>query len=160
MSEPDVTIRPATADDADALTGMWEAMTRQHMDYDPERWGWSDDHAAAWRRRFLDTVDSSKAVILAAEVGGEVAGYVLAELTRPAAIWATQFRGEIGDLFVRPEFRRRGIGARLMEAVCDELKRRGAEDVLLRVARQNRAAIRRYESLGLRIVVNEMYKRL
>lgn len=96
----------------------------------------------------------------AADVGGKVVGYVLAELTRPAAIWATHLRGEIGDLFVRPKFRRRGVGVRLMEAVCDELKRRGAEDVLLRVARQNRAAIRHYEGLGLRIVVNEMYKRL
>ena len=161
MPKRTVTIRPAEASDADALAAMWEAMTGQHIAYDAERWDWSADHAAAWRKEFHETLDDADTICLVAEgEAGEVSGYALAAITTPPSIWATRRRGEIGDLFVREDRRRQGVGTALMAAALEAMKARGAEDVLLRVSKDNEAAIRHYEHHGLRVVVHEMYRRL
>ena len=60
-------------------------------------------------------------------------------------------RGELChllDLAVLPEFRRRGVGRRLIAAACDAARRGGAAHVFLEVRSRSAAALRFYESLG------------
>ena len=161
MPDRDYTIRPARAADAEALEAMWLAMSRQHAGYDPERWNWAEDIGEKWRAHFLEIVDKPETVCLVAAVGdSRLIGYVMAAITEPAPVWATRRRGQVYDLFVADEHRRRGVGKKLMQAAFDELKARGAEDVILRVSKDNLPAVKHYESVGMRIVVYEMYKRL
>ena len=161
MSPERYTVRRAVEADADMLAEMWEAMTRQHASYDPERWNWADDPAGKWRRHFTETVDDPRTIYLLVETpDGEAVGYVMAAVTEPALVWATRRRGQIYDLYVRPEYRRTGAGTKLMAAAFDALGALDAEDVILRVSKDNPAAIAHYEALGMRIVVHEMYRRL
>lgn len=161
MSDNAYTIRPAAPADADTLAAMWLEMGRQHTAYDAERWHWAEESDAIWREHFLDIVGRQDTVCLVAEAGpGRVAGYVLAIIAETAPIWATRRRGQVYDLYVADGHRRRGVGRRLMLAALDELKARGSEEVLLRVSKENVAAVRLYERLGMRIVLHEMYKRL
>lgn len=53
---------------------------------------------------------------------------------------------------VRPEYRRAGLGTRLMEAAEGDLVRRGFQAVTLNVSRQNPAARRLYERLGYEVI--------
>jgi ribosomal-protein-alanine N-acetyltransferase len=55
---------------------------------------------------------------------------------------------EILSLGVTPAMRRRGTGARLLRAACDDARRRGSASVVLEVATDNRAARKLYGSLG------------
>jgi [ribosomal protein S18]-alanine N-acetyltransferase len=55
---------------------------------------------------------------------------------------------EIASLAVVPERRRAGIGAALLEAICDEARRRGSECVVLEVAADNEAARLLYAARG------------
>jgi ribosomal-protein-alanine N-acetyltransferase len=72
--------------------------------------------------------------------GAPVAGYVV-------AIFAGG-EGEIANLAVAPEFRRTGIGARLVGAVLEEAARRGADGLYLEVRESNAEARRLYASAG------------
>jgi ribosomal protein S18 acetylase RimI-like enzyme len=54
----------------------------------------------------------------------------------------------IHDLAVLPNYRRRGVGARLLQAVKDEAARRGYCKVTLEVREDNRTARRLYERAG------------
>lgn len=77
--------------------------------------------------------------------GGEGAGvptlgYVVA--------WFVADEGEIANLAVDPDVRRRGIGAMLLDAALGEGARRGATAIYLEVRESNAAARRLYESRG------------
>jgi ribosomal-protein-alanine N-acetyltransferase len=67
---------------------------------------------------------------------------------------------EIIALGVVPERRRAGIGAALLDALCGEVRRRGARGLVLEVAADNTAARSLYAGLGfVRIGVRRNYYR-
>jgi len=78
-----------------------------------------------------------------AEVEERVVAFVLAYQKKPLI-------GHIVTLDVHPDFRRRGIGQRLMDQAEQRLRARGAERMILEVGVQNDAALRFYEKLGYR----------
>jgi ribosomal-protein-alanine N-acetyltransferase len=56
------------------------------------------------------------------------------------------------NVCVRPEFRFRGLGRRMMEHLFDVARACGAHDLFLEVRPSNVSAVRLYESLGLQQV--------
>ena len=65
--------------------------------------------------------------------------------------WSLEFHGRdafLDELFIDPEFRRRGIGTRAMEQVVSKLRALGVRAVHLEVERSNSGAQRFYASLG------------
>lgn len=64
------------------------------------------------------------------------------------------------DLFVRPAWRRRGVGTALLGSLVEELRLAGAQDVHLRVAAAGGPAVAFYRRLGFDLVAHEMYRRL
>ena len=88
--------------------------------------------AALERSEFPDGADEGMlarllaadgAVILIAEEGGDLLGYVWARFVLD--------EGDIGNVAVAPGFRRRGAGAALLEALLEEAARRQAAVVQL-----------------------------
>ncbi|RMF50988.1 MAG: GNAT family N-acetyltransferase [Anaerolineae bacterium] len=61
-------------------------------------------------------------------------------------------RAYVYSFRVKPAYRNRGIGTRLMQTVETDLKKRGFTRVTLNVARDNPDARRLYERLGYRVV--------
>ncbi|RLG77317.1 MAG: ribosomal-protein-alanine N-acetyltransferase [Thermoprotei archaeon] len=85
-------------------------------------------------------------LFLVAELGNEVVGYVSAVVKRGDV-------GHIVSICVDPQYRRRGVGKRLMqevERVLVELF--GVKSIRLEVRVSNIPAINLYKSLGYRIV--------
>lgn len=58
----------------------------------------------------------------------------------------------INNVAVKPEFRRCGHGAELMNALLSEATARGATTAFLEVNEGNLAALRLYESLGFKVI--------
>ena len=76
-----------------------------------------------------------------AEEQGQVIAFVLAQAKRRGL-------GHIITIDVRGEFRRLGLGRKLMELAEERLRQRGVSRVLLEVSTQNEHAIRFYQELG------------
>ncbi len=91
----------------------------------------------AWSQAALASTLSSplSACFIACE-GGKAVGYLLASLLAP--------EGELLRIGVCPEYRKRGIGARLMERFLSEAKRRGCTELFLEVRADNLPAIALY----------------
>ena len=79
-----------------------------------------------------------------AERGDEITGYLVAR--------AVAGEGEILNLAVAPEARRKGLGGRLLEAGIGALAAAGAHAVFLEVREQNVAAQQLYQRRGFRPV--------
>ena len=81
---------------------------------------------------------------LVAEDDGVVAGYIGSQIAFPEA--------DVMNVAVRPEYRRRGIGQILVEALTTHLRNIDCESLTLEVRASNAPAIALYEKLGFRQV--------
>jgi [ribosomal protein S18]-alanine N-acetyltransferase len=94
-----------------------------------------------WNRSaFIDLVNDPRVAFLIAEVGGVVRGYVVA--------WFVLDEGEIGNLAVASEARRRGIGALLLDGAIAAVRASNVDTLYLEVRDSNAAARALYASRG------------
>ncbi len=82
---------------------------------------------------------------LLSKIGGTVLGYICGRIFRSKI-------GEIVSIAVMPNFRRRGIGRRLMFELESRFKKDGVKVTRLEVSVKNIAAIKFYEALGYEVI--------
>jgi len=106
----------------------------------------STSFATPWSpRTFLNLLRRPNTALFVAEDSARrVLGY--------SVIWFAGPDGELGDVAVRGERRRSGIGTALVEAVLAEAGERGATEVYLEVRESNEGAKRLYGRLGFEVV--------
>jgi GNAT superfamily N-acetyltransferase len=139
MPNASVTLRAATETDVPAILALIQALA----DYERLR-----DQCMATAEGLRATLFGAvpKAEVLLAESGGQVAGFALycgnysTFLAKPG-IW-------LEDLFVRPEFRGRGIGKRLLGSLAQLAVERECGRVEWAVLDWNAPSIAFYESIG------------
>jgi GNAT superfamily N-acetyltransferase len=153
----DVVIRPPKLDDAEGLALAARDLATQYASRDPERFRVPDAAAqiAAFTRS-LETPLGDNTVWLVAEVEGEAVGDAYAELREPVTYAAVQPQRDVGRrrvyldyLAVQERFRRRGVGGRLLRAVEQWARDKGAELISTDTnLRSNFGAVEFYESHG------------
>ena len=89
-------------------------------------------------------LDNPLSLWLIAEADGEVAGYVGSQTVLDSA--------DMMNLAVSQDFRRQGIGERLVNCLTDALKEKGVKTLLLEVRISNEPAKQLYQKLGFEIV--------
>jgi ribosomal-protein-alanine N-acetyltransferase len=121
-------IRPAVPADGPALVAI-------------ERRCFGDPWSEA---SFREALTSAWTFALVAETGRGVAGYLIGREAAGA--------GEVLNLAVAPEFRRRGIGDALLQAGLGSFRRSQVEEVFLEVRESNTSARALYSRHGFRPV--------
>jgi ribosomal-protein-alanine N-acetyltransferase len=121
-------IRPAVPADAKALLAI-------------ERRTFTDPWTEA---SFHEALASAWTFGLVAESGRGMVGYLIGREVAGT--------GEVLNLAVAPEFRRRGIAGALLEAGLTAFRRRKVDEVFLEVRESNRSAQALYLSRGFRAV--------
>lgn len=87
-----------------------------------------------------ELLENERAHYLVARIEGRAVGYV--------GIWLVADEGHITNVAVHPEYRSRGVGRKLMEAITELALRRGARRLTLEVRKSNVRAQHLYTSLG------------
>jgi [ribosomal protein S18]-alanine N-acetyltransferase len=121
-------IRPAVSADANAMLAL-------------ERRAFTDPWSEA---SFHEALTSAWTFGLVAETKRGMAGYMIGREVAGT--------GEVLNLAVAPEFRRRGIAGALLEASLAAFRRRKVDEVFLEVRESNRSAQALYLSHGFRAV--------
>ncbi len=133
-------MRPATPEDVPALVDlMAEFYAESGVPMDR-------GEAAASFGRLLS--EPSRGAVWLLEAEENLAGYVVL-----CVGFSLEYGGLdvfVDDLFVRPAYRRRGLGRAGLAALLDECRRRGVRAVHLEVARDNEAAHALYRRVGFR----------
>lgn len=128
MTHPDCTIRPARADDAAAILGLWRQDRSPHAS--------TEDRRVDVERLLAETPGS----LLVAERGGALVGVLI-------AAW-DGWRGNMYRLAVHRGHRRRGIGLALVRAGEAHLHGRGARRITALVGYDDGLAAAFWESAG------------
>ena len=156
-----MTIRPARPEDVPALGRLGAQLIRVHHDFDRERFIAPPPDPEQGYGWFLGSqLDGPDVLVLVAEHGGDVVGYVYAGVEPHS--WK-ELRAECGfvhDLLVAPEARRRGAGELLLEAAIAWLEEKGMPRVMLWTAEPNTGAQRLFARRGFRRTMVEMTREL
>ena len=90
------------------------------------------------------------------ENNNELAEYVIGELDKKivayAGAWVSFDQAEVMHIAVEPKLRGQGIGTLIFGELIKAVKERGATSITLEVRPSNTAAIKLYESFGLKSV--------
>ena len=150
-----MTVRRANRSDRGTLLRFHEALYQQHRDevLTPE-----EVSLIAYRdydRVLQDDVSAlltdSNACVLLAETAGEPVGYITGRLLHePRRVWPR--RGVVEDWYVLPNYRGRRLGAKLLKAFEEELRKSGCDVLDSATWSANEGARRAHEALGF----NEM----
>lgn len=101
--------------------------------------------AMPWKRdTFFEVVQRENTAYVVGELNGKIVAY--------AGAWLAFGEAEVMSVAVDPEFRGRGFGRKVFAELIKICKERGATAVTLEVRPSNAAAIKIYESFGLRSV--------
>lgn len=96
-------------------------------------------------RQIRSLLKNPRASVYFARENGAIAGWAVGLLRRHGP---RRCSGRLYALSVHPDFRGRGLGVRLAQAVLRQLRRRGAKSISLEVRHPNPAAQRLYLRLG------------
>lgn len=97
-----------------------------------------------WSRQgFLDALANENVIFLVAEAEKRIVGY--------CGMYCALDEGEITNVAVDSETRKKGVGRKLMDKLLGEAKTAGIRTVILEVRVSNEAAIRLYESFGFTV---------
>ena len=154
MSE--IVIRAATPGDLPRVAALAAELVRMHHAVDPARFLLPErveEGYAWWLERELARAE---AVVVVATIGEKLVGYSYG--TREGRDWNALLdeHGAIHDVFVAKEARRSGAGRKLVLAMIDELKSRGAPRVVLSTMIANEPAQRLFAACGFRPTMLEM----
>jgi ribosomal protein S18 acetylase RimI-like enzyme len=132
-----VNVRRATEADREMLYALWD----EWVDRESPVPSWVEGAREATRVGIDTAVCSGSAVI--AEERGEVLGFA-------CGVMHGLRLGDLSELYVRPQARRRGIARELVRAVVAGLSERGAAFVTGGVGPDNTAARSFYKNVGFR----------
>jgi ribosomal protein S18 acetylase RimI-like enzyme len=152
----DVVIRPATLGDLPRIAELAGELVRMHHAVDPARFLLPErveDGYAWWLERELRRAE---AVIIVATIAEQSVGYAYG--TREGRDWNALLdeHGAIHDVFVTAHARRGGVGQKLVQAIVEELRRRGAPRIVLSTMISNEPAQRLFAACGFRPTMLEM----
>lgn len=134
-----VVIRQALPSDAAALADIGvRAWTSHIFTFEPDTRGLR----ARARRAFEDFVEDHLDTVVAAEADRAVRG------------WGAREKADerISDLWVDPDWQRRGIGSTLLAALMRDIRDAGYASVRLDTHARNTGAVRFYERHGFQVV--------
>ena len=151
-----IQIRPAVQADAPALGPMGAALMRQHHASDPRRFILTQNPEAGYGRFLVSQIDDPYTLVLVAEQGGGIVGYVFADVEDTS--WR-DLRGPCGfihDVYVHEAARGQGVGRQLLLAAIEWIRSKGMSQVVLWSKTGNESAQRLFASVGFRQTMIEM----
>ena len=151
-----VIIRAAEPRDLPGIAVLAGELVRQHHGFDAQRFMLVPNVESGYARFFAGELSNPDVLLLAAEQAGRVVGYAYARLE--ARDWNALLDacGALHDIFVSDGLRRQGVASRLVEAVREGLRGKGAPRLLLHTASKNSAARDFFAALGFRETMVEL----
>ncbi|MEZ0249038.1 MAG: GNAT family N-acetyltransferase [Thermoproteus sp.] len=145
---PNIVIRAALESDVDAVADLIARLKRLNGEFDPLLKP-VDDLVSASKDYAKSKISSPTSVVLVAEIDGKVIGVVVGDV-EDRLFYEPRLAGVIREFYILPEFRRKGLGKRMMNEVIDALKRKGAQMIMADFPALNEIAVEFYKKLNFR----------
>ncbi|MEM1615607.1 MAG: GNAT family N-acetyltransferase [Pyrobaculum sp.] len=145
---PTVVIRPATKEDLDSAVTLVVRLKRLNAEFDPLL-EVAPDIEKASRKYLEDALNSPTSVLIVAVEGQKVVGILKGDV-EDRIFYKPKYAGVIKEFYILPEYRRKGIGKRLMMEGIEALRKKGAEIIMASFPALNEIAINFYKKMNFR----------
>jgi ribosomal protein S18 acetylase RimI-like enzyme len=149
--DKDFTIRQGRKDDAAEAARLWMQSAEEHTAHD-KVYETAPGAEKTMRRFLADVANSGYSFLFVAAAGERTVGFISGELRQGSPTFLPKTWASVDDVFVRPEYRNRGMGRALLQSVQAWAQERGADGISLQVAAANARGRKFYEDLGFREV--------
>ena len=151
-------IREGTEDDLDQVTTLWQALVHHHMELDPRLPSITADGTIRWQERLAKSMEEPAFRLLVAEDNDrEILGFITGFLRFGPDVFESHKIGKIADIFVAEQWRRRGIGMRLLAALTEWFRSEQVDSVEMSMVVRNPAAVSFWRSVGAQTYTQQMW---
>lgn len=155
-------------DRMDELQPVWRSLYEHHLALTPHLSDRAQPFERAWQARQRIEAEwqarGEDLFVLAASAEDRYVGYALVRIRSGAdfaASWdASERLAELVILAVLPDWRGRGVGSALLDAVEARLRELGVQDMVINVVTTNEDAMRLYRRRGAAPFVTELIQRV
>ena len=152
-------IRKAASSDVEKLVELRLLLQQHGEDSNPSVWRITDEGKALLKQKAENALVGVNSQVLVAEMNGEVIGFIHGEVTHRAD-YLPRSVGAISTIYVAKKFRRKGVGARLVEEIREFFNSERVKHVTLRYIIGNREAERFWKRLGFEPIITTAGMRL
>jgi len=154
-----LSLRRAVLSDVDAIVTMQLSLQRHLEKSNSLIWRYTDEKKKLIKKNLEEQIADENHLILIAEVKKEVVGFAHGEV-RHRSTHLPAIIGSIATVFIDKDFRRRGIGSRLIQEICGFFRSKKVEDVYVRYALGNMEGERFWEKLGFEPILVTAHSRI
>ena len=156
----EILLRPAAEDDYDGVNAVFADELAHHVALLPDRFQLADPVMP--RHWFSEVLANPNKMLIVAELDGRLVGQILIidSASTDDPIYRPRRYLDVDELAVLADYRRQGIGRRLMAAAEEWAAERGITRIELNVWQANDQAIAFYERLGYRTIRRTMARDL
>jgi ribosomal protein S18 acetylase RimI-like enzyme len=152
-------VRRADAGDAEPVAALWSELSAHHARLDA-RHALRPDAQREIGRLVRAELGDPDALILLYEQQGRACGLCMTRIQHAPPIHRETRRAEIGELFVRSEARRRGVGRALVGEALAWLRERDVARVVVRVDSGNELGQTFWRGIGFADSMDVLERRL
>lgn len=154
-------VRSARPQEIDRVSALWGLITDHHAGLDPLFRMRRGVVAEGELRELLRAIRRDPdAEIFVFDHAGTPVGLCIVRIDSAPPILEETERAEITDVGVRPEWRRRGVARRLVEAAQAWVRERGVARIEIQVAAGNREGQAFWQAMGYGHLMDVLHKRL
>ncbi|MHB8566284.1 MAG: GNAT family N-acetyltransferase [Nitrososphaerales archaeon] len=151
--ESNVSIREIKESELEHAASLIARLKRLNGEFDPLLKTSASLEADALKTLRSDLENRASVVLVAIERSNKVVGVVKAELV-DRVFYEPRKEGAIDEFYILPEFRRGRLGNDLLNAMVENLQKKGAVLITAEFPSQNDIAKRFYTKLGFRSLTN------
>ena len=151
----DIVIRSARISDCDVIGDLWEQLVLFHRELDESLPIAVEDGGKLYADRIIDRLNDTQTRVLVADYNGRVVGFVLGVIIDLVPeMFIQQTGGFLADIYVHDDYRRRGIGQKLVNELLEWYRSKGVSYLELYVATKNNNAREFWDAIGGRDIMN------
>ena len=153
----EVTIRKAVKEDVSSIVELWKELMDFNKQYD-ENWSRSQNGHQSCADFINDHIADDGYCILVAEADQHIVGYSLSHICKcnPQLLKVKEY-GQISNLAVTKNYRRKGIGERLSRKTVNWFSKRGIHRIEVYVGISNKSARKFWTKMGFTVFVENMF---
>jgi ribosomal protein S18 acetylase RimI-like enzyme len=145
-------IRRAASSDVERIVELRLLLQEHAEKSNPLIWRITEDGKRLLKQTVENDLADNNIHVLLAEANGEIIGYLQGEVTRRSD-YMPRTVGQISLVYIVKQFRRKGVGKRLLKELCKFFSSNKAEDLTVRYIIGNKEAEGFWRKLGFESII-------
>lgn len=147
-----VTIRKAEASEIDEIVRMHLSLQEHLESSNSSIWKYTEDKKRSLKQQYIEHLVDENSLVLVADVDAKVVGFLFAAVSSRTE-YVPSIVGSLSSIYVRRNYRRRGIGSRLIRGACGFFSSKKAEHIYVRYILGNNEGEGFWEYLGFKPIL-------